>query len=133
MTGAKENKASIQERLKQLEDSQRFIDWFLGERFMESLTLEQLENLARDRRWPEPLPEPLPPGASQLDRLDRKSLIKLWEERERIFGHRSRDETAFFGENGYWPEQRMRPRYYLQDECLSIEWHIEFEGEDQKQ
>jgi hypothetical protein len=125
--------ASIQGRLKRLEDKQRFIGWFLVERFLESLTAEQLEAYARDGRWPEPLPEPLAPGASLLDRVDRKSLIKLWEERERILGHRTQDEHAFYGKNGYWPEQRMRPRYFRQDGFLSIEWHIESEGEDQRE
>jgi hypothetical protein len=76
---------SIQDRLKQLEDRRRFITWFVFERFLESLTQEQLETYARDRRWPEPLPEPLPQGASRLDRLDRKTLVKLWEESERMF------------------------------------------------
>ena len=125
--------ASIQQRLKQLEDSQRFIDWFLFTRFTESLTEEQLEGYARDGRWPEPLPESLPLGTSPLDGLDRKSLIKKWEESERICSHRRQDENAFYCENGYWPEQRMRPRYYLQDGCLSLEWHIGFDGEDQSE
>ena len=65
---------SIKDRLERLEDSQRFIDWFLFQRFIENLTAEQLETVARDGRWPEPLPEPLPRGASRLDGLDRKSL-----------------------------------------------------------
>lgn len=87
--------ASIQDRLKQLEDRQRFIDWFLFDRFLESLTREQLETFAHDGRLPEPLPEPLPKGASRLDGLDRKSLIKLWEESERMFRHEAATRWPF--------------------------------------
>lgn len=124
---------SIQDRLKQLEDRRRFLTWFVFDRFLESLTHEQLETYARDGRWPEPLPEPLPPGASQLDTLDRKSLVQLWKKSERVSRHRSPNETAFYGENGYWPEQRMRPRYYLQNGCFSVEWQFLPEGEEQRE
>lgn len=79
------------------------------------------------------MPEPLPWGASKLDGLDRKSVLKLWEENERVFGHRSRDELKFYADNGHWPEQRMRPRYYLQDGSLSVEWQCQPEGEDQRE
>jgi hypothetical protein len=120
---------SIQDRLEQLEDRQRFIEWFVCERFLESFTREQINAMAYDGRLPEPLPEPLPKGKSGLDRLDRKSLVKLWEEQDRIFRHRSPDEMTFFNEHGYWPEQRMRPRYYLQDGCLCVEWHLQPEGD----
>jgi hypothetical protein len=116
--GEKITMPSIQERLDRLEDGRRFIAWFVFERLLDSLTLEQLETYARNGRWPGPLPEPLPRGASRLDGLDRKSLIKRWKESERMFRHRSQDEIPFYGENRYWPEQRMRPRYYLQDGCL---------------
>ena len=92
---------SIQDRLKQLEDRRRFLSWFVFERFLESLTHEQLETYARDRRWPEPLPEPFPQGASRLDRLDRKTLVKLWEASERTFKHRSPDELMYSRRN--WP------------------------------
>ena len=112
---------SIQDRLKQLEDTRRFLTWFVFERFLESLNQEQLETYARDRRWPEPLPEPLLQGASRLDRLDRKTLVRLWEGSERMFKHRNPDDLMFFQENGYWPEQRLRPRYYVQDGCFSVE------------
>jgi hypothetical protein len=122
---------SIHDRLKQLEDGRRFMTWFVFERFLESLNEEQLETYARDGRWPEPLPEPLPKGASRLDWLDRKTLVKLWEESERMFRHRSPDELMFFQENGYWPEQRLRPRHYVQDGCFSVEWQSE--GEEQRE
>jgi hypothetical protein len=113
--------ASIQERLERLENERRFLEWFHFERFLEGLTDEELEAYASNGRLPEPLPEPLPKGASRLDRLDRKSLIKLWEEDERIFGHRSPNDQEFYSKNGCWPEERMRPRYYTQNGRLVIE------------
>jgi hypothetical protein len=89
---------------------------------------DRLEDYACDGRLPEPLPEPLPKGSSRLDGLDRKRLIKLWEEQERIFGHRSQDELEFYTKNGYWPEQGMHPRYYLQDGLPSIGWEFARSG-----
>jgi hypothetical protein len=124
---------SIRDRLKKVEDRRRFISWFVFDRFLESLTEEQLETYARDGRWPEPLPEPLPKGASRLDGLDRDSLIKLWKESERIIAHRSKDEITFYGENGCWPEQRQWPRHSVKDECLLLEWRFQPEGEEPRE
>jgi hypothetical protein len=78
---------SIQDRLKQLEDRRRFLTWFVFERFLESLTQEQLETYARDRRWPEPLPEPLPKGASRQDRL----FAVEWQFQSEREGQREKD------------------------------------------
>jgi hypothetical protein len=69
-------------RLERLEAEQQFRTWFGFVRFLEGLSNEQLEDVAIYWRFPEPLPEPLPIGASRLDGLDRKSLLKLWEEEE---------------------------------------------------
>jgi hypothetical protein len=119
--------------MERLEKEQRFQEWLWYERFLEGLTDEQLEIAATEWRFPEPMPEPLPWGASKLDRLDRKSLLKLWQESERVFGHRTRNELKFYADNGYWPEQRMLPRYCLQDGRLSVEWQCQPEGEDQRE
>src|SRR2546430_2617921 len=59
--------ASIQERLKRLENQGRFLQWLQFERFLEGLTDAQLEAYTRRGRLPQPLPEPLPKGASRLD------------------------------------------------------------------
>jgi len=40
-----------------------------------------------------------------LEGLDRKTLLQMWEESERLFGGRSDDELKFYAEHGYWPEQ----------------------------
>jgi hypothetical protein len=124
---------TLKGRLKRLEKEQRFQDWLWYERFLEGLTEEQLEAVASHWRFPEPMPEPLPWGSSRLDRLDRKSLLRLWEEDDRHFCHRSHDDLRVYAEKGYWPEQRMRPRYYLQDGCLWAEWQFQPDGEDQRE
>jgi hypothetical protein len=121
---------TIRSRIERLEREQRFREWLWYERFLEGLTKEQLETVATEWRFPEPMPEPLPWGSSKLDKLDRKSLLRLWEEDECVFSHRSRDELKFYAEIGYWPEQGMRPRYYLQNGCLSVEWQSQPKGGD---
>jgi hypothetical protein len=81
-----------------------------AERFFESLTEEQLSTYARHGRLPEPLPEPLPMGKSRLDGLDRKNLIKLWRENDRIYRGRSREEMLSFAIHAHWPEQACDER-----------------------
>ena len=104
--------ASISSRLERLEREQRFQTWFVFERFLEGLTEEQLEAIAIDWRFPEPLPQPLPPGASRLDGLNRNALLRLWEESEletaRLMDEmkgRSRDECKFHLDHEHWPER----------------------------
>ena len=63
--------------------NERWKDWKeFQTRFLEGLSYEQVEEIALDWRFPEPLPEPLPLGMSELDQLDRKSLVRRWEESE---------------------------------------------------
>ena len=78
--------SSLQRRLERLEREARFDAWLWFERFLESLTEPQLEDLATHWRWPEPMPPPLPIGASKLDSKDRKTLQKMFEQDEREFG-----------------------------------------------
>jgi len=78
--------SSLQRRLERLEKEARFDAWLWFERFLESLTEPQLEDLATHWRWPEPMPPPLPIGASKLDSMDRKTLQKMFEQSEREFG-----------------------------------------------
>lgn len=58
---------SLKARLERLEKEARFDAWLWFERFLESLTEQQLEDLATHWRWPEPMPPPLPIGASKLE------------------------------------------------------------------
>src|SRR5215831_3102862 len=104
--------ANLKSRVERLEKEQQFRTWIGFERFLESLTDEQLEELSLYWRFPEVLPEPLPKGASRLDGLDRKTLLKLWEESEREIGRlmeemegRSLDERRFHLDHQHWPEQ----------------------------
>ena len=108
--------ASIQERLERLENERQFLDWLHFQRFLEGLSDEQLDAFVRHKCLPEPLPEPLPIGGSRLDRLDRNSLIRLWEENEREFGNRSQEELDFYCAHGHWPAQVCNGRNCLKAE-----------------
>jgi hypothetical protein len=57
--------------------------------------------------------------------LDRKSLLKLWEEDELRFGGRSQEELDFYADKGFWPEQRGRLHYSMQGGKLFVEWQNE--------
>ena len=92
-------------RITRLERERKFQDWLALERFLEGLTEPQLELYAFQEKLPYPLPEPLPLGASRLDGMDRKSLIRMWEAHERKFGDRTREEVNFYCAHGHWPAQ----------------------------
>src|SRR5216683_7375525 len=109
--------SSLKSRIQQLEKERQFQRWFMGSRFAEGLTDEQLEDIAIYCRFPEPLPEPLPRGASRLDSLDRKELLKLWEGDERAIARGikemeggSTDELKYHIEHEHWPEQLCNVR-----------------------
>ena len=87
------------------------------ERFLEGLTDEQLELYVHHGDLPEALPPPLPPGASRLDKMDQKSLIRLWEEHERQFGDRTEEELKFYCAHGHWPEEACDGQ-----KCMKAEW-----------
>jgi hypothetical protein len=65
-----------------------------------------------------------------VDTLDRNSLLKLWEEDERVFGGRNHEELEFYADNGFWPEGRGRLHYSMQDGKLVVEWRNEPEGDN---
>ena len=72
----------------------------------------------------------IPNRPSPLDRLDRKSLIKLWVEDERIFGGRSGEELEYYANNGIWPEQNGEFQYSNQDGDLIVEWRVRRQEEN---
>jgi|GEM_PF-6475757 len=114
--------ASIRSRLVQLEEKQRFLDWFVMERFYATLTTEELSTYVLYEELPNPLPArptTFPNG------LDRKSLIKLWQEDERILGGRSGEELEYYVKTGAWPEQKGGLHYSTRDGELIMEWRIE--------
>jgi hypothetical protein len=78
--------APLKNRVERLENELRFRAWVAFERFLEGLSKEQLEDVATHWRFPDPLPEPLPLGASRLDTLSRKELVELWRDCEREIG-----------------------------------------------
>jgi hypothetical protein len=62
--------------------------------------------------------------------LDRKSLLNLWEEDERVFGGRSKEELDFYADNGFWPETKGRLHYLVLDGNLFVEWRSGPEEKD---
>ena len=103
--------AKVESRIAQVEKEAMFRRWFYFSRFLEGLSEEQIEEIALYWRFPDPLPEPLSWGMSELDRLDRKSLIRRWEESEREISRimretaeHSEDEYKFYLRHGHWPE-----------------------------
>jgi hypothetical protein len=112
--------AKINSRIAQIEKEAQFRRWFDFSRLLERLTDEQLEEIALDWRFPETLPEPLPLGMSELDRLDRKSLLQRYEECERettrIMSETSRhseEERRLYVRHGHWPEQSCGPECFV--------------------
>ena len=92
-------------RIDLLEMEVQFRRWIWHQRLLESLSIEQLEEYAFLGQLPEPLPAPLPKGASKLDGLGRKRLIKLWKENESYLAGRTEQEMIYFCFHGHWPEQ----------------------------
>ena len=104
--------AKIKSGIAQIEREAQFRRWFEFSRLLEGLSDEQLDEIALDWRFPEPLPEPLPWGMSELDRLDRKSLLRRWEKTEHEIAsimletsRHSEVEHRFHVLHGHWPEQ----------------------------
>jgi hypothetical protein len=96
--------AAIRTRLERLENKVLFNHWLRFQRWLETLTIEELEDFASNGIYPDPFPDP-PPGSTSLDKLDRKALIKLWEEDQRWYAGRGSAEFGFYAEHGHWPEQ----------------------------
>jgi len=99
---------SIKSRLEKLEQEQMFQDWFDAERLFESFNKAQLEEFYQNGYLSDPYPKPLPAGESRLDHLDRKSLLRMWQEHEREFGGRTREEYKFYTNHGHWPEHQRK-------------------------
>ena len=120
-------KKSIRERLEKLESERRFLEWFVVHRFLNTLTLEELESWASGKKFPDPvLHQP-----SSVDTLDRKSLRKLWEEQNLIFEGRSMAEQEFYADNGFFPEQKGRLHYsFMPNGQLRVEWRNQAPEED---
>jgi hypothetical protein len=97
--------ATHKDRIEVLEIEMRFRRWLWHQRLLEGLSVEQLEEYACLGRLPEPLPAPLPKEKSALQGLDRTRLMQLWEENNRRYASRGRQELAFFCFHGHWPEQ----------------------------
>jgi hypothetical protein len=95
--------ARLRKRLRRIEDEVRFKRWVRFQRWLETLDVEQLEDFAINGIYPEPFPNP-PPGSTRLDKLGRRSLIRLWDETQRCFEGRTSQELEVYPVHGRWPE-----------------------------
>jgi hypothetical protein len=64
---------TLRNRVRRLEKEAKFRRWLDFSRLLKSLSDSQLEEVATNFRFPDPMPEPLPIGMSKLDGLDRKT------------------------------------------------------------
>jgi hypothetical protein len=71
------------------------------------------------------LPDPLPNRPSRLDRLDRDSLLKQWQEDKHFYEGRTSEDLRRFCEQGIWPEQLGRLHYSTRNGSLHVEWRVE--------
>ena len=94
--------ATTKNRIERLEAELRFRIWVRHQRFLESLSIEDLEVWTTNGQCPE-RPEPAP-GMSPLDDMARE-LQKLWKQDQQTWSGRNREELGFFGLHGHWPEQ----------------------------
>jgi len=97
--------ATYKKRVELLESEVAFRIWLWWERIGEHLSPKQLKESIYLGLRPDPLPAPLPKGASKLDGLGRKRLIERWKEFMRHVGSRSQEELNFHVIHGHWPEQ----------------------------
>jgi hypothetical protein len=91
------------QRLNRIENAIRFRLWLRETRMSEAMSMEEIEFLLTTGKWPERL-EPIP-GASQLDAIDRKTLLKRWEQQDQVCYGRGLPEIKYYDEHGHWPEQ----------------------------
>ena len=98
---------SVRSRLERLEKEQRFQRWFEITDLLERFTDDELKTYAETGELlPSVLCATYADRPSRLEGLDRKTLLQMWEEEDRLLGGRSDDELKFYAEHGYWPEQR---------------------------
>jgi hypothetical protein len=91
-------------RIERLERERRFKDWLQFQRYIESLSDDDLAVFAVLGFWPDPPPPEPPPGACRLDSRPREELVRLFEADERKFAGRSKEEKLFFADHAHWPE-----------------------------
>jgi hypothetical protein len=99
---------AIRTSLERLERENRFQEWRRRRRYFESLSEEQLETLAVLVFWPGPQPPEPARGTSRMDSLNRKELLRMFEDHERWsakFASRSDEQKEFFCTHGHWPEE----------------------------
>src|SRR5271167_1160480 len=92
---------SMLTRLEKLENECHFVNWVLRQRYIESLTEDELHKYVQEGMFPNPAPN----RSSPLDQLDRDTLLKRWQEDLLRYEGRTGEDLQGFCEHGRWPEQ----------------------------
>lgn len=95
--------ATLSRRIEQVEKELQFRIWVRNQRFLKSLSVEDLVQWAGTGEIPD-RPDPIP-GTSPLDHMTRDELFKLWQQDEKVFFGRNREELEFYVVHRHWPEQ----------------------------
>jgi hypothetical protein len=103
------SKTAIARLLEQFKREQAFRDWFLFQRNLESVEVEQIDAALASAassggRDFEKLIPVAPWGKSPLDTLDREALYARWQAEERQWRGRTEYEIFFFEIHLHWPE-----------------------------
>jgi hypothetical protein len=99
--------APLKNRVERLEQQARFRDWLRFHRYLDGMSVEQLEFFAVFGYWPDPPPLEPPKGTSRLDSMSQKELLKLFEADQRElarFASLNETDKLFFIFHGHWPE-----------------------------
>jgi hypothetical protein len=108
-----------------LESERRFLNMFICERFLDSLTADELRAFAQDGR----LPDPVPNRPSRVDGVKLMNSIKLRAKQKRIFGGFTRDELICYGTCGVWPRKRLH--YSTKNGGFVAKWQIDPAEDDE--
>ena len=113
---------SAKSRLARLEQEQRFKRWFETNDLLERFTDEELKIYSEAGELPQSaLCDSVADRPSRLDGLDRKTILKLFEEHELIFGGRSDEEISFYATHGYWPEAAEEETEFYCQQIQSVD------------
>jgi hypothetical protein len=91
---------SVKSRLERLEKEQWFKRWFETHDFLKKFTYEELKTYADTGIYSSSIAD----RPSSLEGVNRKTLLKLFEEHESFFAGRSDEELVFYARHGYWPD-----------------------------
>ena len=108
------SKEKFRRQLKEIETELCFRRWLFFQRNIEAITYEQLraakEAFESTRQPLADLVPEAPWGTSPIDQLNRETLYARWQQEERQFAGRSRQDLDFAKAHRHWPEEPCKDR-----------------------